>query len=257
MNRDYILLSYLIYNHNKSLYSKLNFSWSKNLVLKEMISKIPDLKTSYVKPLSKLEDIDENLNTFVVKGSFGDSADNVYVFMRKSKNIYYELNRKQLFMRGDIGRIIKKLRDPFLEKTRGTSKLPYDIKVHVFFGRICFFYIYDKNKKLKARFDINKNYIDINKMFVVDYFWRKGFREKRTLVNEIDQESLDYIFKKSIEIFDNLPKMFYSSIDWLYDPDAKSCSFCELSPTPFCLKFPIKSSFIRKYILEKNQTLNT
>ncbi len=254
---DYQKLKWLIYDHNKKKYSKLKFSWNKSLILQHMKSKIPELKTSFIKNIQTINDIDNDLDTFVLKGSFGDSADNVYVFIKINEDQFLENNRKKIMNKKNIENIIKKTRKPFIESNRGFINLPYDIKVHIFFGKICFFYIYEKNIKQKARYNSNRKFINYNKIYNRNYFGEK-FKENSKIINDVEKEALDYILEYSLKIFNNLKDLVYCSIDWLYDPISKTYSFCELTPTPFCLQRPVKSSFIKKYITcNKNNKSNS
>ena len=244
---DYQKLKWMIYDYNKKKYSKLKFSWNKSLTVQYLKSKIPELKTSFIKDIKTINDINKNLDTFVLKGAFGDSADNVYVFIKIDEYQFLENNRKKIVSKNNIANIIRRTKKPFIESNRGFINLPYDIKVHIFFGKICFFYIYEKNMKQKARYDYDRNFINFNKIYKIDYFGEK-FKENSKIINDVEKEAIDYIFEYSLKIFNNLQDLSYYSIDWLYDPISKTYSFCELSPTPYCLQRPIKSSFIQKYI---------
>ena len=217
---DYQKLHNIIYVYNKQKYSKLKFSWNKSLVLQHLISRIPELKTSYIKDIKSFDDIDKELDTFVLKGSYGDSAANVYVLIKIDNDKFLENTRQQIMSKNEIVNVIKKTRGLFIEKNRGNINLPYDIKVHIFFGKICFFYIYEKNICQKARYNSNRKFIDYYKMYNKNYFGTI-FKENDKLIFDVEKEALDYIFEYSLKIFENLDGLVYCAIDWLYDQITK------------------------------------
>ena len=156
---EYAKLNKLIYTYNKDLYKKLPYAWDKVETIKYLLKEIPELKTSYVKDFNKLTD-------FVIKDSFGHSSRNVYVFKKIGNDLYYEKLRKRNFNKISINRIISSCKKPFFEKNICINSLPYDIKVHVFFGKACFFYVYKKGTSYqKARYDKNCNYIPYSMFF--------------------------------------------------------------------------------------------
>ena len=234
-------LNFLIYKENRKRYSKLAYSWNKLKTIKFLLEKIPELQTSFIKEVKTINDID--VPTFVLKNSIGHSARAVYVF-DKTGDKYKERIRNKIYTLKNISDIIYNSTNPFIEKPIG-KKIPYDIKVHIFFGKICFFYIYKKgNFSEKARYDSDCNYIPYETMF---YNLQAYPKENKYIINNVDKEKLQNILKYSLEIFNNLDNLLYCSIDWLYDGDY---SFCELTPTPFSLSKPIKSTFIQ-YIYKK------
>ena len=212
MTNHYEILSNLIFVHNRKLYSKLNFAWDKTLTIQYLLFKIPDLKTSYISELKTNEDIVVlnlgKIKQFVLKNSFGHSARSVLVFkkVKNKKDLYFETIRNKYYTVKEIILIIKNFNRPFIERVMGTGSLPYDIKVHIFFGKICFFYIYkkgNKNECEKSRYDGNLNYIDYSKMFYPNSFKdHSHFKENKNLINTINMENLQKVLEYSLKIFE-------------------------------------------------------
>lgn len=248
---NYQLLNSLIFSYNKKRYSQLKYAWNKILTIEYLKEKIPELKISFLKEIKSINDI-ISLTEFALKSTFGHSAKDVFILKKNSDGLYYDIVRKKKYSIIDIIKIISNLKHPFIEKRLGTSYIPYDIKVHIFFGRICFFYIYNKgidNQYSKARYDKNLEYIPYNKMFFPGVFkGNKHFKENMNIIKNINIEILNKILIYSTKIFEQLNNLVYCSIDWLYDPVSNDYSFCELTPTPYVLSKPIKSIFIKKYI---------
>ena len=136
-----------------------------------------------------------------------------------------------------------------MERNLIETKLPLDIKVHIFFGRVCFFYVYYKsNPKQKARYDKNQKYIPYNKLFLPQTF-HADFKENAKVINKLDKNKINKLLEDSLKVFNNLDKLVYCSIDWLYDPENHEYYFCELTPTPYVLSKYVKPSFIKEYIV--------
>lgn len=250
----YRLLNYLIFYCNKKRYCKLKYSWNKVETIKFLSNKIPDLKISFIKEVDKIEDI-LNYNEIALKSSYGHSSRNIYILKNINNTNYYDIVRKRVYSFAYLKNILSKLKRPYLEKKIGDRYVPYDIKVHIFFGRICFFYIYNKGYKKsysKARYDKNLKYISYSKMFYPNSFGLTKFIENKNIINTVNHNILNKIFEDSIKIFNNLDNLVYCSIDWLYHPETQEYSFCELTPTPYVLSKPIKDNFIKKYINIKN-----
>jgi hypothetical protein len=245
---NYIKLNEMIYKENRKLYIELPFASNKWKTIKYLVQKIPDLPTSIIREVKSINNI-KDLNNFVLKNSIGHSAKNVYILHKIKPNTYYEKIRNKLFNTLQLSDIIKKSKNPFIEKQIGKS-LPYDIKVHIFFGKISFFYIYKKsNGKEKARYDSELKYINYEDMFYHDSFKNPSMKENKNLINNI--KNIQSIFNYSLQIFNHLEPLVYCSIDWLYDNVSGNYSFCELTSTPFSLSKPIKEKFISDYNLIK------
>lgn len=246
----YQLFKDLIFSYNRKKYSQLPYAWNKVSTIKYLLEKIPELKTSFLKEIKTTDDIG-SLTEFALKSTFGHSAREVFV-LKKIDGLYYDFIRKKKYSVLQLSKLILLLKKPFIEKRMGTRFVPYDIKVHIFFGKICFFYIYNKgynNKHSKARYDKNLKYIPYNKMFFPGSF--KGythFKENNNIIRSVNSDSLKQILSYSVKIFEQLNNLVYCSIDWLYDPLSGEYSFCELTPTPFVLSKPIKTTFIQNYI---------
>jgi hypothetical protein len=253
---NYKQLNYLIYTDNRKRYTSLPYAWNKIRTIKYLLTKIPELPTSFIKEIKSFDEI-KGLNVFVLKNSVGHSSRNVFVLDKIKNDVYIEKLRNKLFTSKHLSDIISKFDSPFLEKQVGCKISPYDIKVHVFFGKICFFYIYKKSHHSgfeKSRYDGDLNYISYNQMFNSDSFKNYShIKENKNLINIINVNALQNIFNYSLKIFNNLDKLLYCSIDWLYDPVTGEYAFCELTPTPFLLSKPIKEKFIVDYIYKNHQ----
>jgi len=240
----------LIYVVNRARYEKLPYCWNKYKTIMHLKEKIPELKTSFIKEIKSHVDIDTD--NFVLKNSFGHSSRNVYVFYKLSNNSYYELLRNKVFHIQSVQKIIKYFKNPFIENNFMVNKLPMDIKVHVFFGKVKFFYIYFKNKsKQKSRYDNKLNYIPYSEMFFPNSF-KTDFKENKNLINKTDKDVMNKLLEDSKEIFKNLNELVYCSIDWLYDYENHKYYFCELTPTPYVLSKYVKPAFIKKHIVFDN-----
>jgi hypothetical protein len=240
----------LIYVVNRARYEKLSYCWDKQKTIKHLTEKIPELKTSFIKEVKLPTDIE--LDNFVLKNSHGHSSRNVYVFYKIADNIYYELLRKKTFHLQYIQRLVKMFKNPFIENNFMVSKLPIDIKVHVFFGKVKFFYMYFKDKKkYKSRYDSKLDYIPYPTMFLPNSF-NTDFQENKNLIEKTKSDVLNKLLEDSVEIFKNLDNLVYCSIDWLYDYENHNYYFCELTPTPYVLSKYVKQEFIKKYITNDN-----
>ena len=250
----YQILNNLIFSCNRKRYSRLPYAWNKVATIKHLLEKIPELKTSFLKEVKNIHDIGP-LTEFALKSTFGHSAREVFILKRVSDGSYYDIVRKKKYSVTHIMKLILKLKQPFIEKRLGTKFVPYDIKVHIFFGRLCFFYIYNKgynNQYSKARYDKNLRYIQYNKMFFQGAFKDYShFKENGNIIKSVNLESLKQILFYSVKIFEQLDNLVYCSVDWLYDPLSGEYAFCELTPTPFVLSKPIKTAFIQTYISNK------
>ena len=251
----YKRLNKLIYIDNRKRYSALSFAWHKMRTIKYLLTKIPDLPTSFIKEIKFFNEI-KDLNMFVLKNSIGHSSRNVYVLNKVQNDVYIEKIRNKLFTSKNLYNIISKFDSPFLEKQIGCKISPYDIKVHIFFGKICFFYVYKKSHQNgfeKSRYDSNLNYINYNQMFHPKSFKNYShIKENKNIINNINSDVLQNIFNYSLKIFNNLDNLSYCSIDWLYDPMNGEYAFCELTPTPFSLSKSIKDKFIVDYIYKNH-----
>jgi len=249
---NYQLLYKVIFVYNRKRYSTLSYAWNKLLTIRHLKNKIPDLKTSFIKEIKSIQDIDLSLKRFVLKSSFGHSAINVLLLEKIKDGLYIDKIKKKKYNLILLIKVISKFKQPFIEKVIGNGIIPYDIKVHIFCGRISFFYIYNKGGNMyyeKARYDSNMNYISFYKMFYPNSFREnQKFKESKNIINTVDTNSLKNILDYSITIFNNLENLIYCSIDWLYDPITCEYSFCELTPTPYSLSKPLKPSFIKKHI---------
>ena len=247
---NYIKLNEMIYKENRKLYIELPFASNKWKTIQYLLQKIPDLPTSIIGEVKSINNI-KDLNIFVLKNSVGHSAKNVYILRKIKPNIYHEKIRNKFFNTSHLSDIIKKSRNPFIENQIGKS-LPYDIKVHIFFGKISFFYIYKKsNGQEKARYTSDLNYINYEDMFYSDSFKNSHMKENKNVINNIKKDIIHKIFDYSLKIFSYLDPLLYCSIDWLYDNVSGRYSFCELTSTPFSLSKPIKEKFISDYNLIK------
>lgn len=244
---EYNHLYNLIYKVNRARYEKLPYAWNKYKTIVYLKDKIPELNISLIKKVQTTYEI--YINNFTLKNSFGHSGRNIYVFRKdETSGTYFELLRMKRYSRIQIEKIIRYFKDPFIEKNIMSNKLPIDIKVHIFFGKICFFYIYYKsNRKEKARYDKNLNYISYNKLFLPNTF-SAGFRENSKVIDNINTDTLKKLLEDSVKVFNNLDNLVYCSVDWLYDYVNHEYYFCELTPTPYVLSKYVKPSFIKEYI---------
>ncbi len=237
----------LIYKVNRVRYEKLPYAWNKYKTIIHLLDKIPELKTSLIKPVCSTLQI--HIDNFTLKNSFGHSGRNIYVLHKNDQyDYYYDLLRKKYFSKDNLEKIIRKFKDPFIERNIMKNQLPIDVKVHIFFGKICFFYVYNKsNGKHKARYDKNMKYINYNKIFFPNTF-HTPFKEDPYVIKKMNVEKLQNLLDDSVEVFKNLDNLVYCSIDWLYDFINHKYYFCELTPTPYVLSKYVKPSFIKEYI---------
>jgi hypothetical protein len=249
---NYQKLHKLIFDYNKKRYSLFPFCWEKIKTIKYLLEKIPDLKTSFLTEVKSFSEVDSNLTRLVFKDTHGHSGNSVYVLDKIKDGIYKDNIRNIIVDVNYLNRVSSKFKQPFIEKCIGFTSLPYDIKVHIFFGRICFFYIYGKKSKNgyeKSRYDNKCNYINYNLMFYPNIFKEHlHFKERRTLIDDVNKTVLKEILEYSLKIFNNLNGLYYCSIDWLYDPVSNEYAFGELTPTPYVLSKPVKNKFIKDYI---------
>jgi len=249
---DYQRLRRIIFQYNKKRYTALPFCWNKIATIKYLSDKIPGLKTSFLTEIKSFHDVDSKLRRFVLKNALGHSAHNVLVLDKVRDGLYYDKIRNKKYTTLNLINIVSKFKYPFIEKQLGTKFLPFDIKVHIFFGKICFFYIYKKGysgRYEKSRYDSQLNYINYNQMFYPNAFKDHAhFKENKDLIKSVNNVALQEILSVSLKIFNKLGNLFYCSVDWLYDPETNEYSFCELTPTPYMLSKPIKSNFIQNHI---------
>jgi hypothetical protein len=249
---DYQRLHRIVFIHNKNRYTALPFCWNKIQTIKYLTKEIPGLNTCFIKEIKSFQDVSVNLKRFVLKNAFGHSAREVLVLDKVKDGLYIDKIRKKHYSTANLINIVSKFKYPFIEKQLGTKFLPYDIKVHIFFGNICFFYIYKKGNNgsyEKSRYDKKLNYINYNQMFYPGMFKNHAhFRENRNLIKSVDTVALREILLSSVKVFNKLTNLFYCSIDWLYNPVTHKYSFCELTPTPYVLSKPIKPKFIQDYV---------